>query len=282
MQLWKKWLEEYKIENQKDLFLAKREIMQEIVLSGLYRNGFFEKATFYGGTALRIFYGLDRFSEDLDFSLNTKNPDFSLKPFISGILNEFELLGIDVDISIKTKKITSNIESTYLREKTIWGQEIINIEKDKLLPKTKIRIEIDKNPPLKFKYEPKLLINPNSFYINVMKDQYLFASKMHALIFRKWKNRVKGRDWYDFEWFIKQKISLDLKHFFNRAQESGDIPKKQKSDKAIFHNLLNQAIENLDIEKAKSDVIRFIKNPEVLDIWSKKYFKDLVRYIKIA
>ncbi len=74
-------LKTYDINNIYDRKNAMKEIMQEIVLCGLSRAGFFKKAAFYGGTALRIFYGLDRFSEDLDFSLETADPAFDLSAY---------------------------------------------------------------------------------------------------------------------------------------------------------------------------------------------------------
>jgi predicted nucleotidyltransferase component of viral defense system len=97
----KEWLDSYKPSNQQEAKDALREIMQQIALAGLYRAGFFEKAAFYGGTALGIFYGLDRFSEDLDFSLLAVEPEFSINTYLDAVIHEFDALGMKVTIKRK-------------------------------------------------------------------------------------------------------------------------------------------------------------------------------------
>ena len=121
----KDWIAEYKPTNEEETLSALREIMQEIALAGLSRTDFFEKAAFYGGTALRIFYSLDRFSEDLDFSLMEKNPDFSLEPYFTAIVTEFEAIGMTVSIREKDKKIKTSVESAFLKSETIWKELIL-------------------------------------------------------------------------------------------------------------------------------------------------------------
>lgn len=272
------WLNEYNPQNRQETFDAMREIMHEITLAGLNRAGFFEKAAFYGGTALRIFYGLDRFSEDLDFSLLHPNPDFSLKPYFDAIVLEFAALGMTVSIKEKQKAISSNVESAFLKSDTIWKElvleGIISQAGIKMLPQMKIKIEVDTQPPLGFATEEKLLIRPFSFYVKAFTLPSLFAGKMHALLFRKWNNRVKGRDWYDLEWYIKKKIPLDLGHFLLRAQDTGDWTKKQISGEEVL-TLLEKKIDTVDFGNVKEDVIRFIPNVAVLDVWSAQYFRDL-------
>ena len=225
----KDWIAEYKPTNEEETLSALREIMQEIALAGLSRTDFFEKAAFYGGTALRIFYSLDRFSEDLDFSLMEKNPDFSLEPYFTAIVTEFEAIGMTVSIREKDKKIKTSVESAFLKSETIWKELILEdivkqagIQSNKNI---KIKIEVDVEPPLGFDTEEKLLIRPFSFYVKCFSRSSLFAGKMHALLFRKWKNRVKGRDWYDFEWYIRKGIPLNLQHFLQRAKDTGDWQK---------------------------------------------------------
>ena len=121
MKVLNKWLQRYNISSQEDLYQAKREIMQEIALAGLARGGFFDHASFYGGTALRIFYGIKRFSEDLDFFLDYKDIQFSFEKYIPNIVDEFKVLGLDVDLSIKSKTKISSIESAFLKDNSIWG-----------------------------------------------------------------------------------------------------------------------------------------------------------------
>lgn len=279
----KEWIAEYQPTNEEELFAALREIMQEITLAGLARTDFFENAAFYGGTALRIFYGLDRFSEDLDFSLLNTNEAFSLEPYFSAIQTEFAALGITVSFREKEKTKRTAIESAFLKTETIWTELVLEdilkqtgIRSNKSI---KIKIEIDRNPPVGFKTEQKLLLRPFSFYVKCYTRPSLFAGKLHALLFRKWNKRVKGRDWYDLEWYIKQRIPLDTNHFLQRAIASNDW-KDTKITSDQINNLLQQKIENVSISSIKEDVVRFIYNDSNLDIWSAAYFKDLVDQMK--
>ena len=279
------WLATYKPGNKDDALQALREIMQEIALAGLQRAGFFEQAAFYGGTALRILYGLDRFSEDLDFSLLVANPHFSLDKYLEAVRNEFESMGMKVSIREKQKAIENTIESAFLKSETIWKELLLenvipHIGQDQKV-NIKIKIEVDIKPPTGFETEEKLLLKPFSFYVKCFKPPHLFAGKMHALLFRKWKNNVKGRDWYDLEWYVKRGVALDLHHFLARAQDSGDWTEKSITE-VDFRNLLKQKIDTVDMNRVKADIIRFIPDPKVLDMWSSKYFHDLVSHLKIT
>jgi len=279
----KDWIETYQPTNEEEVLSALREIMQEIALAGLSRTDFFEKAAFYGGTALRIFYGLDRFSEDLDFSLLEVNPDFSLEPYFAAVITEFEATGIKVSIREKDKRIKTSIESAFLKSETIWKElvleDIVQQAGIKSNKSIKIKIEVDCVPPLGFKTEEKLLLRPFSFYVKCFTRSNLFAGKMHALLFRKWKNRVKGRDWYDLEWYIKKGIPLNKEHFLQRAKDTGDWNKKSITEKQ-FLKLLHEKINSTSLNKVKEDVVHFVKNDNVLDIWSPDYFNDLAEKIK--
>lgn len=280
----KRWIETYRPKNVQETEQALREIMQDIALAGLYRSNFFKHAAFYGGTALRIFHGLNRFSEDLDFSLLEKNDDFNLEPHFKAIIDEFESLGIKISLTQKQKSSVSSIDSAFLKSDTLWSELIfettipqINLS---MKPIIKIKLEVDTRPPLGFETENRLLTKPFSFYVNCFTLPDLFAGKMHALLFRKWKNRVKGRDWFDLEWYLKNGIEINLVHFCQRAFESGDW-RDQSISFAQLSNLLTKKIESVDFKTIKEDIIRFIPNPEVLDIWSADYFKQLVGKIKI-
>lgn len=277
------WLKEYAPTNSQESFDAMREIMQEIALAGLGRAGFFEKAAFYGGTALRIFYGLDRYSEDLDFSLLEQDVSFSLEPYFSAIVSEFASLGMTVSIKEKVKVKQSNVESAFLKSETIWKElvleSIVPQVGVKVIPHMKIKIEVDKQPPLGFQTEEKLLLRPYSFYVKTFTLESLFAGKMHALLFRKWKSRVKGRDWFDLEWYIKRGVALDLKHFLMRAQDTADW-KQQDINVAELMGLLTDKINTVSIDHIKEDVLRFIPNDSNLLLWSRAYFLDLIQKIK--
>ena len=246
-----------------------REVMQEIALAGLNRANFFEQAAFYGGTCLRIFHGLPRFSEDLDFSLLQPNADFSLQPYFKAVVAEFHALGLEVDITVKQKTADSQIESAFLKNNTqVFSLNISSARK------VKIKLEVDTLPPLGFATEEKLLFQPFSFYVKCFSLSDLFAGKLHALLFRQWKNRVKGRDWFDFEWYVRHNVTPNLEHFAKRAYESGAI-RQDAVSKAELQKLLEQRIKTVDFENAKQDVVKFIPDAKVLNIWSTDYFLQL-------
>ncbi len=279
----KAWIEEYNPKTEEEIVSALREIMQEIVLAGLSRTDFYKRAAFYGGTALRIFYGLDRYSEDLDFSLMETDLDFSLEPYFQAIINEFESTGLHISIREKEKTTNTSIESAFLKSETIWKELIL----EDILKQTgvssnkqiKIKLEVDRNPPLLFGTEEKLLIRPFSFYVKCFDRPSLFAGKMHALLFRKWKNRVKGRDWYDMEWYIRKGIPLNITHFLQRAKDTGDWKEESINSDQIKY-LLTQKITSLSMEQVKQDVRRFIPDENRLEIWSSTYFLDLIENLK--
>ena len=280
----KGWIAEYDPKNTEDVLSALREIMQDVALAGLSRTNFFEKAAFYGETALRIFYGLDRFSEDLDFSLLEADPDFSLEPYFEAILTEFESIGMKVSIREKEKKEKTNIDSAFLKSETEWKELVLeDIVKQAGIKSTnrgiKIKIEVDRQPPLGFTTEMKLLTRPFSFYVKCFDRPSLFAGKMHALLFRKWKNRVKGRDWYDLEWYIKKGIPLDMHHFISRAKDTGDWNEKEMTKDDVL-GLLREKFKTVSFDRVKEDVVPFIKNDAVLEIWGEQYFNDLVEKLK--
>lgn len=279
----KEWLEEYKPTNYREADQALREIMQEIALGGLQRSGFFEVAAFYGGTALRIFHGLPRFSEDLDFSLKQEIPNFTLAPYLKGIKDEFSALGIHVNVTEKEKSMTTAVDSAFLKAETEWKElfikEILPQESVKMRAAIKIKLEVDTKPPAGFATEQLLLTKPFSFYTTCFTLPHLFAGKMHALLFRKWKGRVKGRDWFDFAWYVGRGTALSLEHLALRAKDSGDWPKETMNIKE-FTDLLMAKIAAVKMEQIKQDVIPFIPEVRQLDIWSPGYFMDLAKQIK--
>jgi len=269
-------LQKYHLASNEDHTNALREVMQEIVLAGLYRGGFFEKAAFYGGTCLRVFHGLQRFSEDLDFSLLRADSGFSLEPYFRTIHDEFNAFGFDVEIVAKKKSVPGGIESAFLKKtSSIYD---VRVSATKMI---KIKFEVDTFPPLGFKTQERLLIHPYSFYVKCFSLADLFAGKMHALLFRQWKNRVKGRDWYDFEWYVKEGVELNLDHFVERALQSDNLENDSLS-KADFLELVQKKIQQLDVNLARHDVMRFMKNPRQLEIWSQEYFLNLLQMMKFA
>lgn len=279
----KEWLELYKPKNNLQAEQALREIMQEIALAGLQRSGFFETAAFYGRTALRIFHNLPRFSEDLDFSLISPNENFVLQPYLDGMVSEFKALGIDVVVTEKNKTSKTNIDSAFLKvdttRKEITLMNIIPQEKTGMRPDIRIKLEVDTMPPGGFTTEDKLLLKPFSFYVKCFSLPDLFAGKMHALLFRKWGTRVKGRDWFDLEWYIKQGVSLNLNHLRIRATESRDWKHKTLTREELL-KLLSDKIKEVSFKNIREDIVKFIPDASVLDIWSPSYFGDLVKSIR--
>lgn len=247
------------------------EVNQQIILAGLYNGGFFNEAAFYGGTCLRIFHGLQRFSEDMDFSLLIPNDQFDFSCYFQPIIDQFSLVGRDVEIKKKEKKNWGKVESAFLKDNTDVYDISFQTEKS-----IKIKIEVDTMPPLKFSTEHKLLLLPQSFMTRCFTLPDLFAGKMHALVYRTWKNRVKGRDWYDFEWYIRHNIPLGFNHFRERVLQFNNEDITQE----MFVEKLCERLSTTDINQVKADVLPFVRNPRELEIWSNDYFLQLAHMIK--
>lgn len=269
----KEWLATYQPGNSEEVQHALREIMQETALAGLYRSGFFEKAAFYGGTALRIFHGLPRFSEDLDFTLLEPGDGDFLSRHLAAVKTECESIGFRVEINQKKKSTSTKIDSAFLKSETSLHELTVSLAENERLNtklRLKVKLEVDTLPPGGFSTEEKLLLKPFSCFIKCVSLPDLFAGKMHALLFRKWKTRAKGRDWYDFEWYIRNGHRMNLTHFNQRAIQSGDILKSCKEKE--FRKLVQERIESVDIKQIGDDASRFIQNPTEIKIWSKEYF----------
>ena len=245
---------------------VEQEVMQRIALAGLHRGGFFQHAAFYGGTCLRLFHHLPRFSEDMDFSLTEKTDDIHIENYFPAIIEEFRLAGHEVSIVKKEKKNFGRVESAFLKENT----EAYDIQ-FKTKKSVKVKIELDTDPPLGFETEQLAMQLPYSFMSRCITLPDLYAGKMHALIYRAWQHRVKGRDWYDFEWYVRWNIPFHFAHFQERIHEfSGE-----EISKETFMSQLREKLATTDIERVKDDVIGFVDNPHELDIWSNDYFLQL-------
>lgn len=286
-----KMLEKYDLTNSNSSYDALREILQEIVLLGLYDAGFFKHAAFYGGTALRILHNLPRFSEDLDFSLLESNPKFNLVPYEEAIISTLKAFGFDVTIEIKEKNNSSAIASAFVKGNTI--EHLININAPKDITNkihrdqaVKIKLEVDTNPPLEFDTANVIRLTPRPFSINAFTLPSLYAGKMHAILCRAWSTRPKGRDWYDLVWYIANEVELDSIHLKSRLSQSckyleeNNIQIPRELNKQTIKDLLLQRIETLDIVKAKNDVQPFIKDMREIELWSKEFFVAVIENIK--
>lgn len=261
--------------------LALREIIQSIVLVGLSRSNFFSKASFYGGTALRIFYGLNRYSEDLDFTLNYKDDSFSLEPYIKTIEEVALSYGLELEVTNKIKKIDTPIESAFAKVNTYqtfislkMNDKLTNIlHKDEVL---KVKFEIDCNPPLGFNTESRWLDMPEFAPVVVLDESSLFSGKIHALLFRKYNNTVKGRDYYDFLFYVSKGIKPNMAYLKNKLIENNKISKDENFNMEMLKRMLKERFEEVDFNQVKKDASRFVLKAESLDYYCKELFIQMV------
>lgn len=269
-------VESYQPKNNEEKRNVVKEVMQEITLCALSKAGFFDVAAFYGGTALRIFYGLDRFSEDLDFSLMTKNQDFDLSTYVPTLKLLVQSFGLNVDVEIKHKTLDSAIQSAFLKGDTIeqfllfYPNDLVTgINKNE---KVKIKFEIDTMPAGLATYETKYRLLPMPYSIKLYDEASLFSGKIHAVICRSWKSRVKGRDLYDYVFYLTRNTRFNLEHLREKLMESHIISQEDKFDVDFVKTLLIVRFDEIDFNDTKKDVLPFIKDTSVLDIWSKEFF----------
>lgn len=262
-----------------------KEVMQEIVLCGLSRAGFFKTAAFYGGTALRIFHGLERFSEDLDFSLMSADADFDFDNYLPVLEKEIASYGLNFKVEAKAKTADSAVKSAFFKgntrehmllfysdeqtAKSIGGNEII-----------KVKFEVDTNPPPFAAFERKYQLLPIPYEITLYDMPSLFAGKLHAVICRAWKSRVKGRDLYDYIYYLTNRTPVNLPHLTARLAQSGIIGSNDKPTIEDIREMLCDRFDSINYNQARQDVMPFIKNPAVTDIWSADFFKGITEKLR--
>lgn len=283
---WKEFLPQPLPDSLAGIKNAMREAIQSLALLGLWRSRFFDNAAFYGGTALRVLYGLDRFSEDIDFSLLAPDPGFDFSKYGNALRKELESFGLNVEFEQKKKQENTAIESAFLKLNTY--QQLLLIQTPEELaggihPQSllKIKLEVDTMPPGKFNTEIRYVFQPLQFAVRAYDLPSLFAGKIHALLYRKWKKRVKGRDWYDFAWYCSKHPVINLLHLEERMKASGDLSIHETLSHDSLKQLLFEAIDSLDIDNAKKDVIPFVRNPWNIDLWSKDFFRAGVDRIQL-
>jgi predicted nucleotidyltransferase component of viral defense system len=280
-------LSKYNCQSIQDYENALKEIMQEIALLGLWRAKFFEHAAFYGGTALRILYGLDRFSEDLDFSLLKQSSTFSLAPYLKAVEAELNSMGFAVTVEEKDKNVKTAIESAFIKAGTkehlikITVPEGVSaqIQKNKVM---NVKFEVDTDPPGGFNTEAKTLLQPIPFAVNTYSMPDLFAGKLHAILHRSWKERVKGRDYYDFIWYVGRGVPVHLSHLEERLRQSKGWTHDRPMQESDLIELLAGKFAELNIESAKKDIVPFLRDPQAIAIWSREFFESLLDRLKIA
>ncbi|MBQ8472649.1 MAG: nucleotidyl transferase AbiEii/AbiGii toxin family protein [Bacilli bacterium] len=270
-------LNKYEIKNTNDEINALKEIIQEIVLSGLSRGNFFDEIAFYGGTALRIFYKLDRFSEDLDFALVTPNKDFNLTKYFIYIEKELKAYGLNLEINSKQKSIDSNITSAFLKGDTL--EHILKFfpnetehKYNSLLKDIKIKFEVDINPPSGATYEEQYKLLPSPHQIKLYDKESLLAGKIHAILCRGWKGRTKGRDLYDYVFFLANDTKVNIELIKNKLIESNYIESNSNFNIDTLKKILINKFNEINYQEAKADIIPFIKNVDNLKMWNKNFF----------
>ena len=277
-------LDHYDCRARDDYVNALREILQYMALLGLWRAKFFEHAAFYGGTALRVLHGLDRYSEDLDFSLIKPDASFSLGIYGDALQREISSFGFHVSFERREKTQASAIESAFLKANTY--QQLITIEADRALlrelhpsQKLKIRLEVDTDPPGGFETETRYILQPIPFFVRVYCLPDLFAGKIHAVLCRRWKTRVKGRDWYDLAWYLGRFPEVRIRHLEARMRQSGDYQDDDPLTHDKLRHLLQQAVDNLNVEQVRREVTPFIRDKRALDVWSQDFFSQTIKRI---
>ncbi len=256
---------------------ALKEITQEVMLLALSRQDFFSKAEFHGGTALRILYGLQRFSEDLDFALLTPNNNFSLTPYLQNLSDELRAFGYEFEIKDRSKA-NNVVKKAFLKDDSIG--KVIFLMKNNISKKLTIKIEVDTNPPLGANTEIKYLDFPSPFGIKTKDLPSSFAGKTHALLCR---NYIKGRDWYDFIWYVSRKTPINLALLENALKQNGPWKDQPLSINTNWlAEALNNKINSIDWQTAKQDVAVFIKPHEQasLDVWGEDFFLSETKRLK--
>lgn len=280
----KNMLDKYEIKNSIDEMNAIKEIIQEIVICGLSRGGFFEEAAFYGGTALRIFYGLNRFSEDLDFALIKPNVEFDITKYFAYVEKEIKAYGLNLSISEKEKNNKSNIVSAFLKGDT--KEHILiffpneNMENVTSLKSIKIKFEVDVNPPKGANYELKYKLLPSPHQVKLYDESSLFAGKIHAILCRNWNLRTKGRDLYDYVFYISKNTKVNIELVRNKLIESKVITSKTKFNIENLKEMLNNKFKEINYKMAKEDVLPFIEDKESLDLWSEEFFIEISKNLE--
>ena len=280
----KNMLDKYDIKNTEDEINAMKEIIQEIVICGLSRGGFFNEAAFYGGTALRIFYGLNRFSEDLDFALLEPNKKFDLSKYFSFVEKEVLAYGLNLKIETKEKTKDSNILSAFLKGDTKEHIFIFfpneNMKNTTSLKNIKIKFEVDVNPPSGATYEFKYKLLPSPHQVRLYDEASQFAGKIHAILCRNWNYRTKGRDLYDYIFYLSKETKVNLKLIKSKLVESEAITEDSEFNIDILKELLNNKFKEINYTVAKEDVIAFIEDTDSLNLWNEDFFMDITKRLE--
>lgn len=277
-------LESLKLTNPKNIYEfenALREISQKIILYALAQTSFFKNVAFYGGTCLRIFHGLDRFSEDLDFQVIREDYKLDFDQYMSKCITVLESYGLKSIVYSKSDYDSGEVRRRYIKishydiASEYFGK--INMNKEKLLS---IKIEVSTVFIPGAKYEMKLLNSPMFSNIYCFNYESLFAGKLNALITRNWRERTKGRDYYDYMFYVSHNIKMNLDYLKNKLKYSLN---KDTSDYTIddIKELLKGKFEQTDFNSLKSDIIPFVNTDYNIDNINKELFISSLEYLGV-
>lgn len=259
---------------------AIREITQEVALAALGRADFFKHAAFQGGTCLRIFYGLNRFSEDMDFILKQPNRSFELKPHLHALTDELTAYGYNIEVADRSK-MDVTVRKAFLKDDSIGKVLQLNYgSQTGPLRKIRIKFEVDTNPPSGSELEIKYHDFPFVSSVVVQNKPSLFAGKVHALLCRKY---IKGRDWYDFLWYTSQGVEINYQFLSSALNQQGPWQGENvQVDLNWCRSGLENAIKSMDWKATAMDVRRFVRVAEQpsLELWSKDLFLAQLKKLK--
>lgn len=279
IELIQKRLAGYKVSGPIEEENALKEIVQEIILFALWKADFFEVAAFQGGTSLRILHGLTRFSEDIDFILLEPDPIFSWQPYLEQLTETCKEFGIEPE-ALDKNHMDRNVKSALIKDNSIANQlnlSFMDHQKDK---KLKIKLEIDCNPPAGSGFDYTYLDFPVDFEVGHQDLSSNFALKTHALLCRPY---LKGRDWYDFNWYIAQGVTPNLELLKNALEQYGPWhDEKLDVNKAWLINTLQEKISSVMWKNAAGDVERFLKPVEQksLTLWSERFYMNKLNQLE--
>ncbi len=269
-------LNTYSCANIQEEEQALREITQEVILAGLARTDFFKHAAFHGGTSLRIFHGTGRFSEDLDFVLMAPAPGFTLEDYLPITCRELGSYGFKFEM-IDRSKVDRMVKKAFVKDDSIGKLlEFDFIKVNRSMKKIKVKIEVDANPPSGAGSLTRYLTFPFPASVTVHNLESLFAGKLHALLCREY---IKGRDWYDFVWFVSRKAGVNYSLLRSQINQAGPWQGEnvEVSGKWCRQQLLER-VKKIDWDAAKRDVEPFVRNNErpSLEVWSADFFSSLI------
>lgn len=273
----------YNAETTEEEFDALREILQEVILSGLSDTDFFNLAVFQGGTCLRLIHGLRRFSEDLDFVMLDAQSRFDWSTYEKNIASRCNLYGFEPEF-LNRENQTGPVKKMLVRQGSI--SDLISFaHAQDPRRKIRIRLEIDVNPPEGLFSETSFLDFPLPYRLQVPTINCLFAGKCHALLCRQY---TKGRDLYDFQWFVSKKVEPDLEYLENTLIQTGPWEGRDIQVTPSWLKLtLIERINSLDWNAAKDDILRFLPEGEIetVMLWGREFFLNridkLIKYLTI-